>query len=67
MYLKFMQAHRDQRQSNQLNRGPPKVSLALLFTGGAHIGTRAPHVLNLIWFGCITCPSQWGGGKQFSC
>jgi hypothetical protein len=40
MYLKFMQAHRDQRQSNDLN---------------------------LIWFGCIIYPSQWGGGKQFSC
>jgi hypothetical protein len=35
-----MQAHRDQRQSNDLN---------------------------LIWFGCIIYPSQWGGGKQFSC
>jgi hypothetical protein len=44
MYLKFMQTHRDQRQSNELTRGPPTVSSALSFIGGVHIGTRAPHV-----------------------
>jgi hypothetical protein len=35
MYLKFIQAHRDQRQSNELTRGPPKVSSALSFIGGS--------------------------------
>ncbi len=28
MYLKFMQAHRDQRQSNELTRGPLKGTVA---------------------------------------
>ncbi len=49
-------------QSNELSRGPPEVSSALSFIGGVHIGARALHVLNLIWFGCIACLSQWGGG-----
>ncbi len=50
----FMQAHRDPRQSNELTKGPPTVSSALSFIGGVHIVTRAPHVLILIWIGCIT-------------
>jgi hypothetical protein len=33
--------------------------------GGVHIGARAPHVLNLILFGCIARLSQWGGGGLF--
>jgi hypothetical protein len=49
-------------QSNELTRGPPEVSSALLFIGGVHIGTRALHVLNLIWFVCIARLSQCGGG-----
>ncbi len=38
-------------QSNELTRGPPRVSSALSFIGGVHTGARALHVLNLIWFG----------------
>jgi hypothetical protein len=34
-----------------LTRRPPRVSLAVSFIGVVHIGTRALHVLNLIWFG----------------
>jgi hypothetical protein len=35
-------------QSNvQINLRAPRVSLALLFIGGGHIGVRALHVLNL--------------------
>jgi hypothetical protein len=49
-------------QSNELNGGPPRVSSALSFTGGVHIGARALHVLNLILFGYIARLSQWGGG-----
>ncbi len=30
-----------------------------------HIGVRALHVLNLIWFGCISRLSQWGRGGSF--
>ncbi len=30
--------------------------------GGVHIGTRALHVLNLIWLGYIARLSQWGEG-----
>jgi hypothetical protein len=37
MYLKFMQAHRHQRQSNELTRGPSKVSSALSFIGGGRV------------------------------
>ncbi len=28
----------------------PRVSSALSFIGGVHIGARALHILNLIWF-----------------
>ncbi len=42
-------------QSNELTRAPPE------FIGGVHIGARALHVLNLIWFSNISCLSQWGG------
>jgi hypothetical protein len=40
-------------QSTVMNKleGPP--SSALSFIGGVHIGSRALHVLNLIWFGCV--------------
>jgi hypothetical protein len=37
MYLKFMQANRHQRQSNELTRGPPKVGYALSFIGGGRV------------------------------
>jgi hypothetical protein len=47
-------------QSIELTRGPPEVSSALSFIEGVHIGARALHVLNLIWFGCIARLSQWG-------
>jgi hypothetical protein len=30
------------------------------------VGAWALHVLNLIWFGYISCLSQWGGGGQFA-
>jgi hypothetical protein len=40
MYLKFMQAHRDQRQSNELTRGPPKVSSALSFIWGGRVADQ---------------------------
>jgi hypothetical protein len=43
----------------------PLVSSELSFIGGIHIGARALHVLNLIWFCCITGLSQWGGGVYF--
>jgi hypothetical protein len=49
-------------QSTELTREPPKVSSPLLFKGGVHIGARALHVLNLIWFGYIARLSLWGGG-----
>ncbi len=39
-------------QSNELTRGPP--GLVQHFIGRVHIGARALHVLNLIWFGYIT-------------
>jgi hypothetical protein len=40
-------------QSKKLTRGPPtpRDSSAHSFRGGVHIGARALHVLNLIWFG----------------
>jgi hypothetical protein len=51
-------------QSNEFIRGTPELvqQSALSFIGGVHIGARALHVLNLIWFGYITRQSQWGGG-----
>jgi hypothetical protein len=49
-------------QCNKLTKGPPELVSALLFIGGVHIGVRALHVLNFIWFGNITRPSLWGGG-----
>jgi hypothetical protein len=49
----------------ELTRGPPVVSSALSFIGGFHIGTRALHVLNLIWFGNIARLSHLGGGGNF--
>ncbi len=52
-------------QSTELTIEPPRVSSALSFIGGVHIGARALHVLNLIWFGCIARLSQWGGGGEF--
>ncbi len=44
----------------------PLISSALSFIGGVHIGARAPHLLNLIWFGSIACLPQWGGGGIIS-
>jgi hypothetical protein len=41
------------------------LSLALSFREVAHIGARALHVLNLIWFGNIACLSQCGGRGYF--
>ncbi len=38
-------------QSKELTRGPLSYTSALSFIGGVHIGARALHVLNLIWFG----------------
>ncbi len=32
---------------------------------GVHIGARAPHDINLIWFGYIARLSQWRGGGAF--
>jgi hypothetical protein len=32
-----------------------------LFIGGVHIGGRALHILNFIWFGYISRLSQWAG------
>jgi hypothetical protein len=40
-----------QSQSKELTRVSPRVSSALSFIGGVHIGARALLVLNLIWFG----------------
>ncbi len=45
MYLKFMQAHRHQRQSNELTRGPPKVSSGLSFIGGGRVAPPQRPVL----------------------
>jgi hypothetical protein len=42
-------------QSIELTREPPRVSSALLFIGGNHIGATALHVLNLI--GSLAYPS----------
>jgi hypothetical protein len=50
----------DLRVLNELE--DPGVSSALSLIGGDHIGARALHVLNLIWFGCIARLSQRGGG-----
>jgi hypothetical protein len=47
---------------NELTRGPPELVQQFRLQGGIHIGARALHVLNLIWFGYITRLSQWGGG-----
>jgi hypothetical protein len=41
------------------------VSSPLSFIGGAHIGARALHVLNMKWFGNIARLSQWGRGGGF--
>ncbi len=49
-------------QSNELTRGPLEIVHHFRFKGGVHIGARALHVLNLIWFGYIARLSQWGGG-----
>ncbi len=38
-------------QSKELTIEGPRVSSVLSFIGGVYIGTRALHVLNLIWFG----------------
>jgi hypothetical protein len=38
----------------------------LYFLGGVHIGARALHVINLIWFGYIARLSQRGGGGYFA-
>jgi hypothetical protein len=51
-------------QCNKLTKGPPELVSALLFIGGVrgvHIGVRALHVLNFIWFGNISRPSLWRG------
>jgi hypothetical protein len=48
--------------SRPQNKEAPRVGSALLFKGGVHIGARALHVLNLIWFGFIARLSQWVGG-----
>ncbi len=40
-------------------------SSALSFIRAAHIGARALHVLNLIWFGNIPRLSQWEEGGLF--
>ncbi len=42
-----------------INQRAPRVSSALSFIGRVHIGARALHVLNLIWFGQISRLSQW--------
>ncbi len=39
--------------------------LISISVGGVHFGTRALHVLNLIWYGYIARLSQWGGGDNF--
>jgi hypothetical protein len=52
------------RRVMNLVEGPLRlVSTSLIV--GVHIGTRALHVLNLIWFGNIACLSQWGGARSF--
>ncbi len=51
----------DQSQSTELTRGPPELVQHFRIEG-VHIGPRALHVLNLIWFGCIPRLSQWGEG-----
>ncbi len=44
--------------------GPPELVSALSFIGGVHIGARALHVLNLIWFGYgFAYPSGEEGGN----
>jgi hypothetical protein len=52
-------------QSYELTRGPP-VLVQHFRLGVVHIGTRALHVLNWIWFGCIARLYQWGGGGVIS-
>jgi hypothetical protein len=37
--------------STELTRVPHELGLAFSFIVGVHIGTRALHVLNLMWFG----------------
>jgi hypothetical protein len=44
----------------------PGVSSARLLKE-VHIGARALLDPKLIWFGYITCLSQWGGGGLFTC
>jgi hypothetical protein len=43
----------------------PRVSSALSFIGGVHIGARALHVLCLIWFGWIARIYPGGEGGNF--
>jgi hypothetical protein len=38
---------------------PPPPPKLVSFIGGIHIGARALHGLNLIWFGYIARLSQW--------
>jgi hypothetical protein len=54
--------HTGRRVKNYLERPPSYSSSSLSFIEGVHIGARALHVLNLIWFGYIARLSQWGGG-----
>ncbi len=49
----------------KINSSAPWVWSVFSFIGGVHIGTRALHVLDLIWFGCIARLYEWGGEGKF--
>jgi hypothetical protein len=54
MYCTYGDRARVRKQINGSTRGPPELYTSVLsFIGGVHIGARALHVLNLIWFGYI--------------
>ncbi len=51
--VRYITVHRNKARSNELTRGPPELVQHFRFIGGVHIGARALHVLNLMWFGYI--------------
>ncbi len=51
-------------QSNELTRGPPDFSSTFSVIEGVHIGSRALHVLSLIWFGSLAISLAYPSGEE---
>jgi hypothetical protein len=47
----FEQCSGSRAHSKELTRRPPELLQHFSYIGGVHIGARALHVLNFIWFG----------------